>query len=218
MIRRLEISYGHAISSQKLSVQESLGGVAKCRRFHGHNANIEILLSAESSDINLEKELQMVTDANNLKGLEAEINKYFDHRTYVSNFAQELHSILHYFEVEGAVEVISKEEYCPFLSDEVGFIVIKDIEKFNSICKTICVDPEIQKNYFDSFVIIKGETTIENLSRILHKFVQEYLDQKLNKDLDTKFIDSKGNKLNYKIKCNKIIWSETSKSLAEYEG
>ena len=206
--RSLEISYGHNVSQQYLSERESLNSFCKCRRFHGHNANLNITFGL-SKNI---KDAQMVTDFNNLKNLEKILMSCLDHRFFISSLAPELKSICHLFLKKGAIDFYAENE----LTSDLRKIGVKDRELFEQICKDLDLDAEIQINFFSSFVVVTGETTIENMSRIVGNMTQRYLDLYLNKDKNTKFINSKGKKIEYNVVVKNVSWSETSRSKASY--
>ena len=143
--KQFDFCYGHRVWSQELIEGFSEDSKCACRHLHGHNASINIYLTA--GELN---DQGMVTDFKHLGWFKKWLDNYIDHKFIVdindpllAKFTDNLPLEDYYFEEKVIAQKISYSNH----SDEH------------------------LKEYYDSFVIVDFIPTSENLSKWLCEIV-----------------------------------------------
>lgn len=149
--KSFDFCYGHRVWSQELIEGFSEDSKCACRHLHGHNATVNIYLTADELN-----DQGMVTDFKHLGWFKRWLDDYIDHKFIVdindpllAKFANNLPLEDCYFEEKFIAQKISCNDY---------------------------LDEHLQE-YYDSFIIVDFIPTSENLSKWLCEIVDYKMSQ-----------------------------------------
>jgi 6-pyruvoyltetrahydropterin/6-carboxytetrahydropterin synthase len=149
--KSFDFCYGHRVWSQQLNTDFSDDNKCSCRHLHGHNATVNIYLTAK--ELNAQG---MVTDFKHLGWFKRWLDAYIDHK-FIVDVNDPLLSTL-----------ISNQKLvdCFFEKKKVGQTIdLKDMLK------------DHLNEYYESFIIVDFIPTSENLSKWLCEIVNYKMSQ-----------------------------------------
>jgi len=171
--KSFDFCYGHRVYSQSVNIKYSIDDANPCRRIHGHQGNVSIVIESERLDTR-----GFVIDFKELTFIKKFINDNLDHRFILSY-------------------------------DDPRFeqLACTDVESVKKECSPITLIDDIIMGWrnhrieLDSFVFVNFNPTSEALAEWIYNGVQKAI-----------------NRSPFKCNVKEVIWSETPKTKAIYNG
>lgn len=159
--KTLEFCYGHRVWTQTLDGRFSSDLQCACRHLHGHEAKVQIFLTA--TRLNPQG---MVTDFRHLEWAKLWVNKYVDHKFLVHREDPALTSIVPLLSQWVRLNVTPGGDTDSPSKLTAGYLVVKD---------TDAPEPEYVDELRDGILILDFVPTSENLARWMFQLVRHYM-------------------------------------------
>lgn len=157
--KTFEFDLAHRIHNQNLdgSFTETSKPVLKCRRLHGHTAQLKVKLGSDKLVDD------MVIDYNEMGFVKRMIDDVLDHRTLLSS-------------EDPLYEKVVKNIFKQHTNLISGISLFNDIKWHTRTIDTSAIDDPDIKEFLSAFVIVPFTTSSENIAGWIAEVVKEHVD------------------------------------------
>ena len=157
--KTFEFDLAHRIHNQNLdsSFTETSKPVLKCRRLHGHTAQLKIKLGADKLVDD------MVIDYNEMGFVKRMVDDVLDHRTLLSS-------------EDPLYEKVVKNIFKQYTNLICGISLFNDFKWHVRTIDTSSIEDQDIKEFLSAFVIVPFTTSSENIANWIAEVVKEHVD------------------------------------------